>query len=430
MSSVHQLAAVGLVGLHLFLCAAGASCSSADPRDTSLPDADASTADGGAPHTTASNGEPSDGGALTAGAPTSPSVEEGSPAVRFVGRFDRRDGAGPVASWPGARILARFEGTSVSVTLEEIAPEWMEGAPSEWDVAIDRVWQPKLVTTRGVHAYPLAVDLPHGPHEVELYKRSEAQNGYTRFLGFDFGGGKLLPPPPPSMRRIEIIGDSTPAAFGVEGVGFPDNVCPGVKHAAKWQNFHKSFGALLGSTLDAEVHGTVYSGKGIVKNIWRPDRETLPVVFLRANPLDPSSSWDFSWTPDVVVVMAGGNDFALGLPDENAGGPPSPDEFTSGYRAFVDTLRANYPDAHLVLSVSPSVKDTDPAGRHARTHISLTTSTIASERRAAGDARVHAFSPGVASPSELTGCDSHGNPELHLRLANEYATFVRRELGW
>lgn len=213
-------------------------------------------------------------------------------------------------------------------------------------------------------------------------------------------------------------------------MGFWGNVCPGVKHAARWQNFRKSFGAVLGSALDAEVHGTVYSGKGVVKNIWRPDEETLPVLFFRSNPLDPSSSWDFSWRPDVVVVMVGGNDFSLDLPDESEGGPPSPEQFTSGYRTFVDTLRTQYPDVHLILSVSPSVKDDEPAGCNARTNILAATSTIANERRARGDSKVHAFSPGVATPQELTGCDSHGNPDLHVRLANEYAAVLRRELDW
>lgn len=424
MSITHVHSLVRLVGLSLF--AASASCSSADPQKTFPTGAARTPADDGAAPTAGGGATPVN----SEDTPAPPVVEDGTPDVRLIGRFDRRDGMGPIASWPGARIVARFDGTSVSVTLEEIAPEWMEGAPSEWDVAIDRAWQPKLVTSPGVHTYPLASHLRPGPHEVELYKRSEAQNGYTRFRGFAFGEGKLLPPPPRSTRRIEIIGDSQPAGFGVEGVGFPSNVCPGVKHAARWQNFRKSFGALLGSALGAEVHGTVYSGKGLVKNIWRPDKETLPVLFFRSNPLDPSSTWDFSWTPEVVVVMAGGNDFSLGLPDESEGGPPSPDEFTSGYRAFVDTLRTKYPDAHLFLSVSPSVKDDEPAGRYARTNILAATSTIASERRAAGDRRVHAFSPGVATPRELTGCDSHGNPDLHVRLANEYAAVVRRELDW
>lgn len=146
----------------------------------------------------------------------------------------------------------------------------MDGGPSEWGVIVDGVMKDKLVTTvGGPRRYVLATGLGTGIHEVELYERSEAQTGITRFVGFDFGGGTLAPPPPVKAHHIEIIGDSAAAGFGVDGVGYPSNDCPGLDYAAAWQDFRKSFGAVLGRTLDAEVHGTVYSGIGMVKNIWR-----------------------------------------------------------------------------------------------------------------------------------------------------------------
>src|SRR5690606_33213237 len=114
---------------------------------------------------------------------------------RFVGWFDTSDPAGPKASWPGTRVIARFEGTAVSVTLREYASDWMEGAPSYWEVSIDKgPFRPIAMIDDGqAHDFELAKDLPAGPHEVELYKRSETQTGVTQFLGFDFHGGRSLP---------------------------------------------------------------------------------------------------------------------------------------------------------------------------------------------------------------------------------------------
>jgi lysophospholipase L1-like esterase len=356
---------------------------------------------------------------------------DGGLGVQLIGRFDTRDPLGPTCAWPGCRILARFEGTSVSVDLEELEESWMDGAPSEWDVAIDHVWKDKLVMTPGMKTYPLASGLAAGPHEVELYKRSEAQNGITRFSKLDFGDGKLLEPPPRSSRRIEIIGDSSAAGLGVEGIGFPDNDCPGIDYAAKWQNFRASFGALLGTQLDAEVQGTVFSGKGLVKNIWRPDEEPLPLLFPRTNPIDPTSTHDFVWKPDVVVVMIGGNDFAVGEPDENDGkGPATAAEFLSAYRTFVGTLRGHYPLAHLFLTVSPSVSDDDPPGRSTRTNISNAVTTLAAEANGKSDARVYAFAPNVALAEELTACGGHGSPVFHTRVAGELAVIVKQKTGW
>jgi hypothetical protein len=359
-------------------------------------------------------------------------VDAGPPAVDFVGRFDRRDPARPICAWPGCRILARFEGTAVSVTLDERALAWMDGVPSEWDASVDRAAPVKIVTKPGVSSYPIATGLPPGPHEVELYKRSEAQNGYTQFRGFDFGGGKLLSPPLKSVRHVEVVADSSAAGFGIEGVGYPDEDCPGLDYSARWQNFHRAFPALLERSLRAEVHGTVYSGKGLVKNVWRPDEATMPLLFPRANPVDDTSVWDFSWQADVVIVMIGGNDFAIGQPDESTAArkPATPAQFTAAYRTFVATLRAKYPQAHLVLSASPSASDAQPAGRSTRTNILAAITTVTAERAAAGDVKVHGFHPAVATPAELTACNGHGTPAFHARVAEELTTFVKQKTGW
>lgn len=351
------------------------------------------------------------------------------PHVQFIGRFDMRTPDAPKAAWPGARIVAKFQGTRVSARLAELTETWMEGGPSEWDVAIDGTWGTKLVTTAGEHDYELAKGLADGPHTVELFRRSEAQSGTTQFLGFDFGGGTLLPPPARRVRKIEIVGDSAASGYGVDGLNHPGNDCPGADYAAKWANFRLSFGARLADMVDADVAGTVHSGKGIVKNIWRPDTETLPVLFPRAIPADASSTWDFSaFQPDVVVVMAGGNDFDIGQPSDD--GPATLAEFTSRYDAFVQTIRTSYAKAHVFLVVSPSASDANPPQRNARTNILAGVDAVARQRNDAGDPNVHAIVPATAQPGEMTACDGHGNPQFHARMAKELAAAIKPKLGW
>lgn len=404
------------LGLALVLALASA-CSGGDEPPATGTDAPAAV------------GAPAPGPGSAAPPAASPADEpSGPPAVGLVGRFDTRDPDAPLASWPGARIVARFEGDAVSVRLDETVVD-EEGGPSEWDVTMDGKLGAKLVLRAGTHDYVLAKGLAAGVHTVELYRRSEAQNGVTRFLGFDFEQGKLLAPPRRPERRIEIVGDSQPAAFGVEGVWQgPD--CPGADWASRYQNFHKSFGARLGETLAADVHGTVYSGKGIERNIWRPDKDTMPRIYGRANPLDPASSWDFkAFSPDAVVVMIGGNDFAEGLPRDT--GTPSVDRFSQVFDAFVKELRAAHPNAHIFLALSPSLSDAEPAGRGTRTNVQAGIDAVVAERAAAGDARVYAVAPRVADvATELTGCDGHGNDAFHARVAAELAVVVRAKLGW
>lgn len=357
-------------------------------------------------------------------------IDPGPPAVQLVGRFDTHDKAGPRCAWPGCRIIARFEGTRVSARLREQVQTWMDGGPSEWDVAVDGVWQPKIVTdvTGAPRDYVIAEGLPDGPHVVELYKRSEAENGTTQFLGYDFGGGKLLPPPLRKTRRIEIIGDSVSSGYGVEGVGLgPD--CPGPDYASRYENFRLSMGARLGEMFGAEVAGTVFAGKGVAKNVWTADKETMPVLFGRAIPTEVASTWDFSrFAVDVVIIMLGGNDYAIGQPVDE--GPATSSEFMGAYTAFVDTLRAKYPSAHLILTVPPPLSDIEPPGRNTRSNVLAGVQAVAAQRNAAGDAKVHAFEPGPGDGSERTGCEGHGSPQFHERVAKELAVQIKAKVGW
>ncbi|MCW5832369.1 MAG: hypothetical protein KIS78_08025 [Labilithrix sp.] len=367
------------------------------------------------------------GGADAPSAPSSPGSSSGAPdpepgpsgpaQVAFVGRFDTSDPAGPKASWPGSRILTRFSGTRVSVTLKEQADTWMDGAPSYWEVVIDG-GAPKvlaMIADEQPRVFALAEDLPAGEHEVELYKRSETQTGVTQYLGFDFHGGAPLPPPPRKTRHIEAMADSYGTGYGVVTLDAPDLKCdPGPDHAGRHQNFRLAWPSLLGARFDAEVEGTVYSGKGLTRGIWPTDTDGLVHYYNRANP-NPALAhapplFDLtSWVPDAIVLVQGTVD----------NGHPN---FRNVYRDFVvDQLRARAPAAHIFLVVP---------GRIARQMWIDTVHGVASERAAAGDLKVHAVVPGEEQPHEMTGCGYHGSPAYHQRIADEIGAVMAEKLGW
>jgi hypothetical protein len=249
-------------------------------------------------------------------------------------------------------------------------------------------------------------------------------------LVFDFGGGTLLPAPGRKVRMFEVIGDSQFAGFGIDGVMGRGDDCDGPPWSARWENFHESVGFDLASALDAELSGVAFSGKGISRNIWRPNPETMPQLFLRADPLDKTSLWDFTqYTPGVVLIMMGGVDFAIGQPTDEAG-PATLDQFTDAYEAFVETIREKYADAHIFLIVSPSVSDKTPAGRNSRTNVMAGVHATVDRRHAAGDQRVYEVIPPVATPDELVGCESHGTPAFHQHLADTLGPVVRAATGW
>ena len=366
-----------------------------------------------------------DSGSNPSNPDTDGSVSDGPPAIQYIGRFDTRVPDAPICGWPGCRIIANFEGSEVSVSLTEMVEDWMIGTPSEWDYAIDGVWQPKLVMVVGQQTISLASNLGPGMHTVELYKRTEAQEGFTQFNGFDFGAdGKLLPPPVRRTRAIEMIGDSMLTGFGDEGVG-PD--CPVSNQAAAWENFHISFGALLGDAFNADVYGTGYSGKGITQNIWRPDPWTMPLIYPLSNPIDEDAIFDFKdYSPDVLIIGIGGLDFAEGQPVDN--GPATQEDFVAGYVAFLQTLRGHYPTAQFISIVGPGPDDGEP--NPVRDSALLGISTAVEQQKASGDTRVQLFLPAETTPEETTGCEGHGNALLHQRMARELTPIVQAATGW
>ena len=310
---------------------ASASAPSPSPSDPGVqPSSPTSPSDPAAP--------PSAPGAPSAPA-APPEPDTGPPAVQRIGRFDDRDKGGPKAGWPGVRIIANFDGTEVSARLSE---EIGNAGPSEWDVAIDDQWRPQsIVLDAGPHDYALATNLPRGKHKVELYKRTEGQNGVTQFLGYDFHGGTLLPPPVRLQRKLEIVGDSDVSGLGYRGA-LTGTCLPGPSWAASLEDFRQAWGQRLATSLDAELNATVFSGKGFYFNIWRPDTETIGILYPRSNPVDASSVFDATeFTPDAVVIALGGNDYNMGLPEDT--GPAPLDGLTQKIRELTTTVRTRYP---------------------------------------------------------------------------------------
>jgi hypothetical protein len=352
-----------------------------------------------------------------AGPPAVDPGPSGPPQMLFVGRFDTTDPAGPKASWPGSRIVTRFSGTSVSVKLSEFAEDWMDGAPSYWDVSIDRA-PPKvlaMIADNQPHVFDLAANLPPGDHEVELYKRSEMQTGITQFLGFDFHGGRALPPPARQPRHIEVMADSYGTGYGIVVLDAPNLVCnPGPDHAGRNQNFRLAYGSLLAARFGADLEGTVYSGKGLTRGIFPTDTDGLIDYYNRSNPNPATANnpplFDLkSWIPDAILLVQGTVDNGLG-------------DFRGVYRDFVvNQLRARAPNAHIFLIVP---------GRVAREKFIATVNSVAAERAAAGDLKVHAVIPGVEQAEEMTGCGFHGAPVYHQRIADEIGAVMAVKMGW
>jgi lysophospholipase L1-like esterase len=329
-------------------------------------------------------------------------VDAGEPRVRFIARVDLSDPKGPRFAWSGSTALARFTGSSIGVRLG--------GKANYYDIRIDGMLQPTLVTSANKEDYPLATNLPAGPHELSVFKRTEAREGVTTFLGLILDpAGALLPPSAPSGRRLEIVGDSTTTGYGDEG---KSSNCP---FSPATENYDVAYGAVAARAVNAELITIAWSAKGIYRNFAGDMTETMPVLYGRALP-DPSSKWDYaSWIPDAVLINLGSNDFQQGDPGQG---------YVTTYTAFIHRLRGYYPQAFILCAVGPKLSGKQLDG--ARTYVQGIVSAVNS----AGDMRVGFLELPQAEPADGYGCGGHASIATHKRMGDVLAAELKSKLGW
>ena len=360
------------------------------------------TGSGGSAGGAGSNGASGAAGTSGASGNGGSAGSAGAAGVRFVGRTDTRQAGATRFAWSGSGILFRFGGTQASVRLDDQGGRF-------FTVLVDGQQGANLETSSGARAYPVATGLAAGDHEVRLYRRTEANQGVTSFLGVELNGGMLLAPPPPSDRRIEVIGDSITCGYGNEGTN-PCGFTPDT------EDHYRTYAAIAARNLQADLHTVAESGKGIIYNYGDDRNEPFPAIYDRALRGDASSAWDFSrYQPHVVVINLGTNDFSTdGDPDEPT--------FSNAYRAFLVHLREKYPNAQI-LCLAPTSLGGDDLTR-ARTYIE----SVVSGLRTAGDARIEAHS--LQYTTTGVGCDSHPSLATHASMGQALTAKLRSLLGW
>ncbi|NOU27779.1 MAG: SGNH/GDSL hydrolase family protein [Polyangiaceae bacterium] len=352
-------------------------------------------------------------------------------------------------SWPGAQIRAKFKGTEVKASFRETGGAGVTTF-SQYIILIDG----KVTKTLKLKDGPtidevLATGLEDAEHIVSVYRKTETTFGTTSFEGFTFsGGGSALPIERPS-RRIEFIGDSITAGYGVDALGpydkdfpgdAPNGLPPGPATAGCWkddarivtpadeataaqlkvdlENASNSYGAIMGATLNAEVSLVGWSGKGLVRNLQPTDTETFPGLYDRAFAGSASPKWDFSkWTPDLVVVNLGTNDFFAGDPGAT---------FGTAYETLLKRIRANHANAWIYAVIGPMVFGDGRTGS-----LNYIKEGAVKRLNTAGDAKIKAIEV-FHAPLDLSkvGCGFHPYKDTNAAIADKIAGEAKLDIGW
>jgi lysophospholipase L1-like esterase len=327
--------------------------------------------------------------------------------VRWVGRVDNSDAAGPRFSWPGSGFVATFSGTSLDVKLKN-------SDAFVFQPVIDDQPGAQFAVAKGEASRTLATGLTAGVHTVALYRQTEGGYGTSQLLGVTVGGGALRAPKPASGRLIEVVGDSISCGYGDRGTSATCSFTYDTE--SHWD----SYGAVAARQLNAEVSTVAFSGRGMYRNLDGSMTETLPLLYDRVLTGSSTPTWGFSVEPQAVVINLGTNDFGPG--DPGAG-------FTAAYTKFVGAVRGRYPKALIVCALGSMVSDGYPAGEMRLTSWRGYLNAVIAARHAAGDDKVVLLEFSAQTPDQY-GCDYHPNVAKQQLMGDALAGLLKTRLGW
>jgi len=325
-------------------------------------------------------------------------------ADRPVGRVERRAGApGWRYQWPGTYFEARFAGDAVFVDLgagEKHARVSIDGHEVADLLRPDR---------SGLRIHGLAP----GAHAVRVDIVSESRDGPQTFGGFAVPSqAQALPPAPARARAIEFIGDSYTVGYGAASTG---RTC---SDDEVWRTTDNAlaFGPQVARRFDADYRIVAISGRGMVRNFANGAGDTLPVAHAHWLPGDTRSgptSGDPAWSPQLVVIGLGTNDFSTPV----AAGEPWPDAaalsaaFEARYVDFVRSLHRRHPSARVLLLA------TDAGDGAVERAVGRVRSHLAAEGVVMGDVL-------ALGPLALEACNWHPSRADHASIARRLGAAI------
>jgi lysophospholipase L1-like esterase len=266
-------------------------------------------------------------------------------------------------------------------------------------------------------SYEIATGLTDGEHDVVITKKTEPVFGTAQLVGLVPTGGALVPTPVPAApHRIEMIGDSITAGYGILGANENCNFSP------ETESEPSAWGALAAKEVAADRSVVAWSGIGVWRDSAGGTVDQMPTRYDRAIASDPASTWTHaSFEPDAIVVNLGTNDFAQGDPGA---------AFETAYIAFLQKLRTTHPQAYLVVATSPMLTDSYPEGEQRRTKSLAALNRIVEARKTGGDAKVALLTIDEQTDADKYGCDYHPSTITAQKMGARLAGFLKSTLGW
>lgn len=302
--------------------------------------------------------------------------------------------------WSGTRLTVCFKGTELSMKASDTGADWF----NVWVDSTSSAREDFTIRTSGDSCYVLASGLGRGLHTVVLQKRTEGEQGCVTVESFT-ADGPFMDVLLPEDRCIEFIGDSYTCGYGTESLSKNDPFQP------ETENCNLTYAEIAARYFGADAIHVSHSGIGLVRNYDSTVRPTMPERYGHVFDEAGDEAWDFSgYTPDIVVVYLGTNDFSCGK-------HPAYRQWKKGTDDLVSQVRNAYGESVPILFVAS--KASELLGDFVRDAVK----GLPNVHWAAIQADAH------NEDSEL-GASWHPNYQGHRKVASIMIPYISTLTGW
>ena len=321
--------------------------------------------------------------------------------ISWIGRTETTTEGAVSFDWSATTLRLRFSGTALELKCRDTNTDW-------FNLWVDTPQGPQATSAFKVKG-DTTITLfkgKKGVHEVIIQKRTEGEQGTAIFESFSTDG-RFLDAPKPHSRLIEFIGDSYTCGYGTEAPSRDDPFKPETENPAL------TYADIVARFFDAEAVHISHSGRGVVRN-YDDFNQQDNMVKLYAQTYDQhcEKAWTPGYTPDLVVIYLGTNDFSTGR-------QPHLDYWCSGYAALLRQVRAFHGEQVPIILMAS--KANEQMGLYVR---------AAGERSGVGNLHYCIINESAHNDTSDLGASWHPNYRGHRKIASILAPYVASVTGW
>jgi hypothetical protein len=258
---------------------------------------------------------------------------------------------------------------------------------------------------------------------IRVVKLSEAPMSTFSIPEIRTDEGAVIQPTPESIRKIEFVGDSITAGYGVDDEDEEHHFSTGTEDVTK------TYAYKTAQELEADYSIVAYSGYGIISGYTAGDQKVtsqlVPTYYDKVGmsygrfggTLQVESiGWDFSkFVPDLIVINLGTNDdsYAKDHADRQA-------EYAEQYIEFLKKVRSHNANATILCTLGIMGDRLFPMVERA----------VAEYTKLMGDTNVDTFKFDVQSADDGYAADWHPTEATQTKAAAKLSAKIRELMRW